>query len=1705
MSASIDIDITALDFLNLPLVHCHAPLIRELRVTNRAKTQSEGLIAQVTLTHLAKPIQIKLPALPPGASWRHEDIALQINSRALHLNESLGQRQLEVKVHEGEHLVGGTTRPVEITAYNCWRLDTEPHTLAAQILPTHPRVLEVAAQVDARLAEDRAAVAQTRPCIRTLYQILYELHLRQTALPDGWESTGICIASPEQLLHTHQGNSLDLAVFSAALAERLGLRTALILLDRHALIGFWVSEIPIADLGSQDSAALLFHVQMGDLVVLDPCATSQAPPLSFEAATKQGADYLAEEVTHRFTLDLQAARQQGYRPLPAWVFNLPDTDPDQQANPIKRPRHQPVQERIRKWQAELLDLTLRNRLLHFNVERLGIPLTVTRLAHLEDLLVKGRSFEVLGTPRSETALTTAREVSTPLLEPLDSGILPTPFSPEVLDTAMIRLERKSRASFEEAGDHTLFLALGLLRWVDLTKQPRCAPLLMVPIALQRRTNRSSWKIARESEATVFNPSLIEKLRADYAIDLTCFAEELPGDDYGIDVAQIFGRIRAEIQSMPQWRLEESALLGHFSFTKQVMWRDLERLSTRLDQTPILSALTDQRDRGFPEGAGVPAAAAIDCAFPPESILCPLDADASQLAAVLAAAGGESFILQGPPGTGKSQTITNLITHCLAMGKTVLFVAAKMAALSVVHKRLQQCQVDAFCLELHSHAANKKMVVDQLGQALDLAPDMDSEQRFRSHCAQLADARARLNGYCTSINQPHPSGWSARALIARMLDLAKIPRIGLLQAPPSLTRADLAARLERIGQYATRVSQTHEPLRHPLRWVNQTTWTPFFQEDFENHLEDLRRHFDSFATAAEPIGRWLALDLKLVNLNELRQLLEVLLVLAEIRGISQKLVLATDRPTLTHELGVLGKIALQRLKLDRSLMTRYQPALYHLDLRDLLARLNKACDAFALVAWWMLRGPRRQLRAVAHAATLPSDRQLIEDLQRAQEVIALDQQLDQASADLQPYLHTEQGLALLASEIEQGTLLIGKMDALTTTPHLGPAKFVALLLEKSRIAGKPQPIVPADVHTASQTLYDWLTGLTAKLCALNRLTGAQALDELTLADLLLRLQHAQTGANQLRDWCLYLAARTALEGEPEAVVIEAAENGQLAVDQLAPAFERAYLFHLTQQVWQADPNLHQFDSANHERILAQFRALDRDLGDLAGRMAQLELRRRVPAGPKIELDFLRRELNKKIRHPPIRRLFEKIPSLRQRLKPCMLMSPLSVAQYLTPDACFDIVIFDEASQIPTADAVGAIARGRQLIVVGDSKQLPPTRFFERAADPENDRFADQPEELESILDECRSSGMRELRLDWHYRSQHEHLIAFSNSHYYDGRLQTFPSADNLAGRIGVSRQPVPDGAYQRGARVNPQEAQAVVAEVIRRLESPQERQRSLGIVTFSAPQQALIEDLLEVMRYERPDLDLYFGSGVAEPIFVKNLENVQGDERDVILFSICYGPDEEGKVWMNFGPLNQDGGERRLNVAVTRARQQLIVFSTLTPDKIDLKRTRATGVKHLRLFLEYAERGPSRLATVRDAQGEHSIEARLQASLKARGHHLTAQLGCSDYRIDLAIHHPRDPRRLLLGIECDGSSYASAKVARDRDRLRQELLVRLGWRLHRVWTADWWTKPEKVLEGIERELAAALGDREERQLIGANAAQSKPSAPAAAPANQRATT
>ncbi|PKW25732.1 DUF3320 domain-containing protein [Phycicoccus duodecadis] len=559
----------------------------------------------------------------------------------------------------------------------------------------------------------------------------------------------------------------------------------------------------------------------------------------------------------------------------------------------------------------------------------------------------------------------------------------------------------------------------------------------------------------------------------------------------------------------------------------------------------------------------------------------------------------------------------------------------------------------------------------------------------------------------------------------------------------------------------------------------------------------------------------------------------------------------------------------------------------------------------------------------------------------------------------------------------------------------------------------------------------------------------------------------------QEWLGYVRATAELRDAGLRDVERFCVDHRVSSSVVPAVFERAVLSSFADAVLASDPSLSPFRSTDRDALVDEFRRLDQMLIPAATSgviTAANALRpRRLDVG---EPALIRREGLKKTRHLPVRELISQTRTTTVAVKPCFMMSPLAVSQYLPPNMAFDVVIFDEASQVTPGDAINCIYRGKALITAGDDRQLPPTSFFDRAADEDEESDTDVSD-FQSILELSKASGgFRNLGLRWHYRSRHEDLIAFSNHRFYEGRLVTFPGAHAEGPDVGVELFHVP-GIYRRGtSRDNPVEAQHVAERVLHHLSTRPDA--SLGVVTFSVAQADAIQNALDRALDERPDLAAQLDGDRLNGFFVKSLESVQGDERDVMIFSIGYGPDENGKVTTNFGALNRPKGWRRLNVAVTRARQRVEVVSSVRAG--DVPPSTNESVRHLVGYLDYAERGPAALALDLGPSGlgtDSPFEDSVIDAIRAMGYDVEPQVGAAGYRIDIGVKHIEHPGVFAIGVECDGYMYHSSPAARDRDRLRQQVLEGLGWRLHRIWGTAWYRDREREKERLRRAIEDAL--------------------------------
>jgi very-short-patch-repair endonuclease len=1619
-----------------------------------------------------------------------------------------------------------------------------------------------------------------------------------------------------------------------------------------------------------------------------------------------------------------------------------------------------------RWKERLLDIGAGNRLISFRATRVStVQITQPDPDELfQRLVIAGRSLKFpLFEGEEKPGLFDEQGSSDPKSPryKVKAGDLETSKSPPDLDKSLYRLEGLGRASKEERGVNTLYLALGILEWRALNDSGIYkAPLLLVPVELERENRLSPYVMSPFDEDFEVNPTLAYMLKQDFDLSLPDLDSEPTEHSLRRFLASVEQRVRSK-----GWRVLHEAWLAQFHFKKLAMYKDLEAHCLDAANNPLVVAVSGFGEFSLPPD--IEPTTSFD-EIPPSHVFTVLDADSTQMEAVLRARAGQDIIIQGPPGTGKSQTITNLISQFLLEGKRVLFVSEKMAALSVVHKRLEDVGISPFCLELHSDKAKKLDVLQRIGRAaLMSAPT--TQRQARMNFDRLLLLRRELNGYVRTLHQTIINGRSAFDLHGELAQLAQLPEVAAKIALP-IAKIDSDGEQALLRQ-ARRLAQMPDMLlhyfEHPWFGCAIQTWSMESQAEMEAELE----LFVESVGAAIPISSQIAQTMRVAAPNSLEVLRE-LLELAKVFSISPCPPRAwlgdASLDDLRDEASVLARQQERHHKLKQDLLKLYSakllaqdcaviendlvqstgrilfsvkgdhrhdslaqnaPTLSKLldDTLEALSRLQNVgselaamigedvperrttCSRLADIAaiagsdlrptkdWFdsielqtivqqgkeaakrqtrlqelrdtllqdstdhFLRLPlqswrtefrehysgflrflagdyrrsMKSIRSTRHKKTrlayldalrlidLGAEAQDIQDwfeqhndyhktvfgyhfkgietdwsdtgrrLEHMQALLefyrgtALPEKLVQAClsggvalqriARLSELIRKEETLICeLLNELGQYIVIasltgltdggdasinalregfrVGRQDLEAFNTSLASMTSVlrsdiqrsatqisadaqsarevqhlentieeskATLVERygSLFSGIDTPwdavisaldwtgrfldcvsgkFSGADVLDAAcvaksvrttATLIPQLTPLVERINSGERyitrtfdLESARLddsrIDSCELWSLLSWLQKKIESIGSMSEWIQFQSLRHECERNGLAEFVGMALEKKIPAENLELCLRKRILTLQLDAVYEQLPLLRDFNWRDHEDLILRFKKLDRDLMQAYAELVKAAVVERQPRlqGPSVgQLGFLRRELAKQRRHAPLRKLFKECGEIVVGLAPCFLMSPLSVATFLPKDSIqFDVLIFDEASQIPSEEAIGALLRCKQVIVAGDTKQLPPTRFFERSLEEASDEYDDtELEVLESLLEDCDASGMQSCPLNWHYRSRHESLIAFSNAEFYDNSLVTFPAPVNPApDHMGVKLEYVRDGVYDRGrSRTNRMEAQRVVELVAKHLDE-WGASRSLLVIALSTAQKEAIEEEIAKLRNERPDLEQLLQPQGKEPFDVKPLENVQGDERDTIIISIGYGKDSSGVLSLNFGPINTSGGQRRLNVAVSRARWQTILVTSILAHDIDESRVTTAGPKILKRYLHFAKDGrlPSE-SMGSGGESESPFEVAVYDALREKGLEVDRQVGVSSYRIDLAIRDSERPGRYILGVECDGATYHSAIVARDRDRLRQEILERLGWNIHRVWSTDWIRNRrdsiQRILDQVER--------------------------------------
>ncbi len=1472
------------------------------------------------------------------------------------------------------------------------------------------------------------------------------------------------VRSHSEILKKKSATPCEIALLLASVFEGGGLNPIVGRGKGTWFVGCFLSDECFADILVDDGAMIEKRAEAGvnELSLLSVSDLSAG--VSFESAEKRARTALVKAQEDVLFADVRRARLLGIRPLADRVrkdggYDLVASEDYMTGSAPSRiveysgsVAGRRGESREMMWERRLLDMDMRNALLNFKPSSYTVKILTGTLEDFLDSITQRSEYAIVERPSdlSENVVSNERFDHGTALKPVcdlvrfefGNGHLCTLLSGKEYERALKGVYRKERVRQEEAGTASLYLAAGFLKWFAPGEEEKFAPIVLYPVTLKKKgAAKTTFALTVHEDEVHVNNTLLEFLYQQFNLDMRGLAEGKAGKK--MDVRAILARFKSEIAHVKGWEVLSNVYLSSLSFSKYLMWSDVRHHMDKFRESKIIRSLVSNRSEFTAADAVMSDLTSDGACNAKDGLYLPIGADSSQYSAVYDSL-SKSFVLHGPPGTGKSQTITNIIVNNIVRGRRVLFVAEKMAALSVVKKRLNAVGLGDFCLELHSDKIEKNEVLSKIIHTLQL-PEIEKSSEYELKAAELESCVSHLQSELSALHEKRNLGFSVYSAILNYRENESAPDCFRIDSIfyEKLSEKTFSHYVEMLTELTARAKECGDLRKSPLRHVGLFAYTPSWvmrgESVLQVYLKELK-HLRSYARNLLPVFQVRTVSLTGDRLKALATICEALTSDKYVSAFYAKYDPAVNAKKTMDEYVRLSK---EETTLEGEFTSKFRAYPKNINLDELKA----ANENHRLIP-----------RAVRHASqgvtrVQPTERE--EYFTALFRLATLKEELKSVRGEVAKMFSLEQeGLADFA---------IAKLKKLYSAAEKLYAELDHAVFDDccARLVKNAPSFLPEFYANAFRTCERANAAFEEVFCISGR---PQNEDINQTVEYVVQLEK---NMDMMPNWCRFQEIVDECSRAGFDFILEPLSMGEVSADDVLRCFKKSvYQLFIATEI-SLDERLREFSGLNLEEIMDRLKVLTEEFEKLSRKEIYRKLCEAIPRAEdegahNLEKVILFRAEKNRMKGTTLRKLFGQIPTILKATCPCMLMSPTSVTQFLDIDAeKFDLVVFDEASQVPTCEAVGTIARGKDVIVVGDPQQLPPTTFF--GSDLRSEETAEL-DDLDSILDDCLAIGMPERHLLWHYRSHHESLIAFSNAMYYENALLTFPSPNELSSRVTLEYV---DGIYDRGAsKCNKKEAEALVAEVIARLSSPQTRSQSIGIVTFNTAQQNYVDDLLSA-EIHKHGLDSV-AYEVDEPVFVKNLENVQGDERDVIFFSVGYGPDAQGKLSLNFGPLNQTGGYRRLNVAVTRARMEMKVFSSITANMIDLDRTNAKGVRGLKAFLEYAERGRDMLVLdAKDIKSAQSgIGALVAADLKRVGLACDFNVGVSDFKIDVAVVDPRDKDKYILAILCDSDNAFKIKGARDRVNMHFKMLKTLGWNTYQLWTLNYFNNPRREIQKIK---------------------------------------
>lgn len=1732
VSGDFEFTIDADNFITYATAFNGKSIIRSLAIRSRTTRIAVDVTIEVSIHALGQALsQIWLGQVGTLSSEviEFENLSLDFSSDLLFQQKDSTPAELKIVIKEAGVIAVEAMWNLELHSPNTWLWsEVSREILAAYVQPNDPVLRGVLDEAIEILKKNNEAVVlsgyqihnHVRPMVTSIYQAMVKRQIIYSNPPASWDLPGgQRIRGAQTVLQEKVGTCLDTAVLFASLLEAAGLYPVIAVIPGHAFVGYWTAEyfseqpqfprwteLPISDvINAVDNG----YIELFETTTI--CAGPNQLPYAQairESSTRissvSGLGVNAKSSTLINIAACRMMRPTPIRPLPVSYIASDGTTRvveyqplDFSVNLLKEQMSAEgasgtaagtvglnVPQVVKRWLDSLLDLSARNPLINFKEPRSCVPLLSAPeiLGVIEDLLQNRQQLTLISSSAElddRGQVGAIRNASAELAQALSMKTLLTKFGPDAHKANLGKMTSSAKTFMEETGSNGLYLALGSLTWTTKDDRKFRSPLILVPVILTSKNRGREFILTIDEGSQVMpNFSLAEKLLRDEGIKLENLVN-LIEDESGIDVDGTFAHVRKTLANagLMDFRVDENAVLGFFNFSTYRLWRDLLDNWKIFEENALVKHFINTPNQDFKDPSHDPLNENLDDLVS----RLPIPSDASQARAISLAMAGRTFILQGPPGTGKSQTITNLLARALSEGKRVLFVAEKKDALDVVKRRLDAAGLGAFTLDLHDKGLNPKVVKEQLASVIDIAISAD-RIGYETARGEYEGALNPLKKYRDRLHEVGRLGESIYSAMDKKLAVQgniALPIPGEFIANAEIGTKDVLLRSAK--NIAELGPQTGAASANP--WSLASRIEEFTMQELQGLKELVRK---------------VGVNLELVK-SEL-PIFELLLGASSLKEIELTRVLKFPESSLLGNIDFTSSASLDAQRNAQKSLDALDVALRavecdvsRLDSLDCDLWTSKALEAdssFVLLRGIKQGGVLKKISTILGNSPTTDKTKIVAALESLRSIkirkIQAEKDLSQIPGNR---IDTTENL-YLREIVGKHLVALGRIKELT--------EFLVLKKEKKIDLSS---LYSEQYSNALDTLIeigDDLKGLFASLkCSqdsLNLWQNSKNFGEKIESSIpewaMDGLEHS---FSQLTRWVTLLRECQPFKDEKLDGALKVLLSGTINYVDAPNSFLNGFYEALVNNLI-VERGFKTFEAMTIDNHIKNFEVAHNEIRDRLPRITGTELltRRGFDSSMKVGaigdlVATLKRPKNK----TPIRTLLANHWGVITKVTPCVLASPDSCVRFIDPQLPpFDLVVFDEASQIRVANSIGAIGRAKAVIVVGDSKQMPPTSVAQvrsqddEEGDGENEIDGLLSFDMESILDHCDNAKVPDIMLNWHYRSEDESLIAFSNKKYYDGKLNSFPSPSTDKTFKGLSFQHVTDGQFIRSENskdiikgikgTNPAEIDAILKYLAQRLKDPTLRNDSIGIVTFNKPQ--MDEILRRLIDSPDPDIQKAMTEGVGgEEIFVKNLESVQGSERDVILFSVAFSKNLKGELPLNFGPLTNSGGERRLNVAITRARKQVRMFCSFKPDELISRRSSSTGVSHLAQFLKMANKEDEELSGIYVTRESHPDRIRKQIliALKDAGLDAVEEVGLSDFKVDIAIYDPRDNSRALLGILLDGPRWNSRETVSDRDCLSVSLLRdRMGWpAIERIWLASWLRNPadevNRVKESYEK--------------------------------------